>query len=209
LTVISRSSPLFMRGQKFNRWNCACSCGGSVAVVHGSLNSGNTSSCGCLRDERQRKAALKHGHTVGRRMSPEYLALVHAIQRCHNESDPGYRNYGARGISVCDEWRKSPKKFLEHIGRKPSESHSLDRIDNDKGYCPGNVRWATKKDQTRNRRKSSFVVFRGRRKHIIDWARKWNVNPRTVRVRLWRGWTIEQALTLAPRRGRKPNVAKS
>jgi hypothetical protein len=84
---------------------------------------------------------------------PERLALKNAIGRCHDPRHQAYKNYGARGITVCDEWRSSFMAFYEHIGPKPSPDLDLDRLDNSKGYCPGNVRWATRQQNTRNRRK--------------------------------------------------------
>lgn len=87
----------------------------------------------------------------------EYDALLNAIQRCTKESHPAYYNYGARGIAVCDEWQGGAKsggfwRFLDHIGPRPSPNYSLDRINNDKGYEPGNVKWSTRGEQLNNRR---------------------------------------------------------
>lgn len=92
-----------------------------------------------------------HGHAAVD--SPEYRAWRHANQRCHYARHPQFASYGGRGIRMCDEWRKDFTAFLRHVGPRPSKDHSLDRIDNDKGYEPGNVRWATRSEQARNRRK--------------------------------------------------------
>lgn len=99
-----------------------------------------------------RLARLKHGHTMGPRTSPEYSAYNSMKQRCNNPRNPGYRLYGGRGICVSREWQDDFGAFIAHVGRRPSISHSLDRINNNGNYEPGNVRWATRTEQGMNRR---------------------------------------------------------
>lgn len=130
-------------------WRCKCDCGKEVDVVRGSLVSGLTLSCGCLNREKAASRSLTHGgsHT------DIYRTWQHMIGRCHRKSDGAWKDYGGRGISVCKEWRNDFKKFAEYIGQKPSPRHSIDRINNDGNYEPGNVRWATAEQQARNKRK--------------------------------------------------------
>lgn len=161
-----------LTGQKFGRlivasflcaskrgvaiWRCTCTCGKEVAVRGGNLRSGNTSSCGCWNREVRRTKTLIHGHRVGGACSSEYGSWCGMKGRCHNKKDKAYKWYGGRGISVCERWRDSFEAFYEDMGPKPSPELSIDRIDNDGNYEPGNCRWATAKQQTRNSRKRVF-----------------------------------------------------
>jgi hypothetical protein len=125
------------------------------------------------------------------------------VQRCTNPRNPSYPSYGARGITVCDRWR-SYAQFAADMGPRP-EGASLDRIDGTKGYEPGNVRWATKKEQGLNRSTTRLVEFRGTSLSILDWARRTGIDDATIGRRLDRGWSVERALTTPPdTRFRKP-----
>jgi hypothetical protein len=138
------------------RWQCRCDCGVCVDVDAGNLKraerlSRSNMSCGCWRSEHQKQAARRHGDAIGNG-TPEYRAWVSMLQRCHNPASRGFNNYGGRGINVSTAWRENFGAFLQHIGRRPSPLHSLDRIDNEGHYEPGNVRWATKGEQRHNQR---------------------------------------------------------
>lgn len=135
------------------RWNCVCDCGATREIDGLSLRQGHTRSCGCLRNEVAAQRMTRHGHAP-RRLgpSPEWRSWQHAKARCENPSDADWPSYGGRGIGMHPAWSKSFEAFLAHIGPRPPGT-SLDRIDNDKGYEPGNVRWATSAEQARNRRK--------------------------------------------------------
>ncbi len=135
-------------------WRCRCSCGRETDVAAGRLRTGGTKSCGCWRREVSARVNTKHGHRRSRTgvTSKEYRSWCHMIGRCHNELDKSYHRYGGRGIEVCAEWRSSFQSFLAYIGPSPGPKYSVDRIDNDRGYEPGNVRWATAYVQVHNRR---------------------------------------------------------
>jgi len=135
-------------------WLCKCKCDKLVSVIASSLCLGRTLSCGCLHRERLRAIAYKHGHADYRNaaVSVEYYAWTSMTQRCTNPKRWNYKNYGGRGIVVCERWLKSFPDFLADMGRKPSPDLSLDRIDNEGNYEPSNCRWATKSQQQRNRR---------------------------------------------------------
>lgn len=119
--------------------------------------------------------------------------------RCLNPKMPQYKNYGGRGITICDRWRKSFIDFLEDVGRRPSLDHTLDRIDNNGNYEPGNVRWATPEEQQNNKRDSRLVSFNGETKTIAQWARHCGMEKSTLYRRIMSGWDVELALFTPPK----------
>lgn len=147
-TIIGIAAP--SKDQK-RRYTARCVCG-KVRVVHlRHLESGASQSCGC-----QHLTTETHGHTIGGQ-SPEYTAWLNMNSRCSNPYSDSYPNYGGRGITVCAEWEDSFQAFYSYLGPRPSPKHSLDRIDNNGPYAPGNVRWATEDEQRRNKRIKSHV----------------------------------------------------
>jgi len=178
------------------RWICTCACdsGKIVEVSTGNLRSGSVKSCGCLK--RQPK-------THGRSNTPEYQAWHRMLQRCTNLKHPDYAAYGGRGIKVCRRWRKSFVAFFKDAGLRPSAAHEIDRWPNNNGgYCPGNVRWATRKQQTNNTRTNHFLSHDGERLSIAEWTARLGLQPTLLSSRLNRGWSVKRALTTPPRRGR-------
>lgn len=146
--VVLRRAPGADRNNGGALWECRCDCGRTHVVAGRHLRVRRVTSCGCVRFDVG--AATK---THGRSHSPEYEALANAIDRCHNPSSAAYPDYGGRGITVCARWRESFEAFLEDMGEKPSPGLSLDRIDNERGYEPGNCRWASWVQQNNNRRR--------------------------------------------------------
>jgi len=135
-------------------WLCVCDCGKETTVITGSLTSGNTQSCGCFHRaviSRMNKQ-IKPRRTHGMRNTPEYRAWINMKSRCYNPNVPYYKWYGERGISICKEWLDNFAAFYEHIGPRPGKGYSIDRINNDGDYEPGNIRWATTYEQRNNRR---------------------------------------------------------
>lgn len=131
-------------------WDCLCDCGWQLAVRQPSLVSGNTSSCGCLHREIVVETSTKHGHAANRALTSTYQSWAAMWARCRSKKGRRYRDYGARGIKVCRRWR-SFANFLADMGPRPKH-RTLDRRNNDKGYTPGNCRWATISEQNSNRR---------------------------------------------------------
>lgn len=120
------------------------------------------------------------------------------LGRCHNPNRPNYQDYGGRGITVCDRWRTDFAAFLADMGRKPSPQHSLNRLDNDKGYSPDNCRWASPYEQSINRR--STIMVGGI--PFIALVRKHGIKFQKLRYRLQAGWSLEDALTISDGRKR-------
>lgn len=116
------------------------------------------------------------------------------VDRCENPQNKAFSHYGGRGIAVCARWR-SFKDFLTDAGSRPSPKHSIDRIDNDRGYEPGNVRWATQKEQTRNTRANKLLTFNGETLCMSEWAERTGIGSPTIRTRLVLGWSVADALT--------------
>jgi hypothetical protein len=136
---------------KERRVHCACDCGGETIVCLNHLRQGRVTSCGCARREKTAATKRKHGFRVGAPL-PEYNSWRGMRARCENRKHSDFHNYGGRGIAVSARWRESFENFLADMGRKPSPVHSLDRIDVNGDYEPGNCRWATPKEQRANQR---------------------------------------------------------
>ena len=134
------------------RWVCKCDCGKTVIVRGDSLRCGDAKSCGCLSTDLSVERCKTHGLSK----TVEYKTWWHMLARCYNPKSINYKYYGERGILVCEEWKDDFVSFYDYIqenlGQKPDPSYSLDRIDNDGNYEPGNIRWASKKQQCKNRR---------------------------------------------------------
>lgn len=174
-------------------WACTCSCGKSVAVTSRWLTTGQKKSCNVdghrwAGSDQKKRDTLRSLHYV------EYTAWKHMRFRCEKPSDSSYKNYGARGITVCERWQ-SFKNFFADMGPKPSPSHSIERKNNNGNYEPGNCVWATPKEQARNQRRTIFVEWEGRRITLAALIERLGLNPSLIYSRLKIGWTLEKALT--------------
>ncbi len=142
---------------------------------------------------------------------PEYRVWVAMIQRCHRPNDKGYRNYGARGITVCLQWRQSFVTFLADMGQRPTAGHTIERNDNAGGYEPGNCRWATRGEQGNNQRTNRLLEMDGKTQTLSQWAREFGLYSQVVGCRLKNGMGLREALSkpLALRRGGRHNAVQS
>jgi hypothetical protein len=184
---------------KQSSWSCACDCGETVVVRRGNLTSGNTTSCGCAKRAASKARGLRHGHYIDGKQSPEYRSWASMIARCTNPNAESYERYGGRGITICESWRESFAAFLADVGPRPSLQHSLEREDNAIGYQPGNCRWATVAEQSRNKRSTVRITLRGETRVACDWARSLGLSRTLIYERLKRGITDPEQL-LAPSR---------
>lgn len=178
------------------QWLCQCSCGQQTTVRQGQLISGKTTSCGCLHREVIGKIRRTHGQSS----IPEYKIWKGMRQRCTNPAEKSYPRYGGRGIVVCSEWNESFETFFADMGPRPSPRHSIDRIDNDKGYQPDNCRWSLPAEQNSNTRANRKITYNGETRLLSEWAHRIGVSPSLLHMRVGKlGWTIERALTTPPK----------
>jgi hypothetical protein len=175
------------------RWECLCDCGNGTVVFRSALGR-HTNSCGCLMVENRKTMNITHGMCG----SPEYVAFSSMRDRCNNSNDPAWPRYGGRGIQVKF---RNLEELVAHIGKRPSAIYSIDRIDNDGHYEPGNVRWATRSEQRNNRRDSVLYELNGVRDTMKGWASKIGIRPSSVAYRIKAGWPIADALTMPATKG--------
>lgn len=174
-------------------WFCRCDCGNEKVVAGGSLRKGFTKSCGCLNSEIVKARNIKRA-THRRTGTSEYATWRDMRSRCSNPNHHAWKDYGRRGITVCDRWSRF-ENFLADMGVRPSPEHSLDRIDNDKGYSPENCRWELRQGQCNNRRSTKKLEFNGQIKSISEWGRELGFSRPLLFRRLRQGWSVEKALT--------------
>lgn len=186
--VIGKSSKIDRFGTIY--WDCVCECGRKRQIQGSSLKQGRTKSCSFCANKR-------HGYEG----TPTYSSWVSMRRRCIDPKSHGYANYGGRGIEVCEEWAFF-EKFLSDMGERPSGT-SIDRIDNDKGYFKENCRWATSKQQIRNRSISPKVEYQGEIRSLAELSEIFNVPHRRLYDRIRQGWNIEEALSTPVKYGNR------
>lgn len=172
-------------------WVCKCDCGNETAPMTSELLRGRTQSCGCLRNEIAGNTFRKHGQH-GTRL---YRIWSNMIQRCSNPKHDSYSLYGAKGVIVCDEWKNFAAFSKWAMENGYTDSLSIDRIKNDKGYSPENCRWATPQEQTDNRECSIYLSFNGKRQTLKEWSEETGIPYKNLLWRIRHGWTTEKALT--------------
>lgn len=191
-----------------NVWECLCDCGKTVTVFSSKLRLGNNKSCGCLRRQKALESHLKHGHSPGgKKATRAYRSWQSMKARCLNSSHKDYEIYGGRGIQVCTEWIESFEAFIRDMGT-PGEKMTLDRINNEKGYCKENCRWATAVEQANNRRDNSIVETVNRSFTATQFAKEIGVHPITVRRQLLSGKRNFGEIKVLSYRPRKPVVGR-
>lgn len=182
--VLRRGTPYTSpQGARQVCWLCRCDCGTEKDVFGGALRTGASTSCGCYQRELPHNS-FKHGLSK----TPEYASWLGARSRATNPDDPGWENYGGRGITMCQRWLDSFEAFLEDMGQKPTPMHTLDRIDNDGPYAPENCRWADKKQQGRNRRSNRLIAYQGQTYPLVELAERLGLTWVTLGSRIDAGW---------------------
>lgn len=184
LTVVGVGKPRGIRKLSVAVW--LCDCGNSGESLLTTIRN-RSSSCGCLRHENRKT----HNQTRTRL----YNIWAGMIQRCSNNTHPRYKDYGARGIHVCDEWLSADVFFKWAKENGYSQFLTIDRTDNSKGYCPENCRWVSKTVQSRNSRRNVIVEYSGQSKTLIEWCEILGVNYMCVYKRLRRGWNFDDAIS--------------
>jgi len=172
-----------------------CDCGKQHKCQIGAVKNGSIKSCGCLNRELSSERSKTHGMSK----TLIYKTWNAMTERCLNKNHKDYKNYGGRGITVCEEWVGSFERFYSDMGDKPSKKHSIDRIDNEKGYSKENCRWATNAEQNRNMRSNINLTFNGKTQCLTDWAIELGLKKTTLEGRLGKsGWSVEKALSTPP-----------
>jgi hypothetical protein len=204
-----------LTGQKFNRltvireapkrknytsmyWLCECECKKYIIVSAVDLKRGHTKSCGCYRSEMVIKKNISrktHGQTTKGNISHEYRIWCGIKNRCYNSNHTYYKHYGGRGIKMYFEWINSFDCFYAYVGKSPTKKHTIDRINNDGNYEPGNVRWATMKEQANNRSNTRYFNYNGKLLTISQLSDISNISYTTLKYRLNKEWTLEKAMT--------------
>lgn len=182
LTVLSFAE---VRG-KCAHWLCRCECGNEKVVSGANLRKqAGTRSCGkCVRK------------TInGLTGSPEYNVWNHMKRRCYDQTRRDYKWYGGRGITICDRWLNSFLAFYEDMGPRPSKDHSIERTNNDAGYSKENCKWATQDEQKQNTRNVKKFTYNGETMGLGAWARKLGIDRCTLRLRLDKGWPLDEVFT--------------
>lgn len=172
-------------------WWCRCECG-RITKTHGGNLKNGTKSCGCVYDG----IFTKHGLTPRKATPPEFHIWCCMRDRCEREGSKYYRNYGGRGISVCDRWSGEMgfAHFMEDMGSRPTPKHSIDRIDVNGNYEPGNCRWATSVEQCNNKRNNRTMTYNGETLSVAEWSRRTGIRYRTILMRLNLGWPPEDVI---------------
>ena len=202
LTVIEPADDhITTGGNHYTQWLCQCDCGNHVIVRGAYLRNGNTLSCGCIQKELAQKNIKK---LIGRQVVHNdsntrlYKIWIGMKQRCCNKNDPRYKDYGGRGITVCDEWIASYENFKQWaLSNNYNDALSIDRLDVNGNYEPLNCRWATTKEQQNNMRSNRVLTYKGQTHTISEWAEIVGINKSTISKRIIRSdWSVEKALTV-------------
>lgn len=196
-------------GRCFRWWECECQhCERKTVcrIMATTVRKDRQKTCGCLHREAAVKTHTKHGNSPASGSTRTYRIWAAMKSRCSDPNHKNYRHYAGRGIGVCERWKKFDA-FLEDVGEIP-DGMEIDRIDNDKGYEPGNVRLATRAEQCRNMRKNIRLDLDGRSQVLQQWADELHVSPTTIIGRLRRGWDLRRALTERPAARRLHNLGR-
>ncbi len=188
LTVLERSS---IKSRNVV-WKCRCDCGNITFVETCNLKANRVKSCGCLKLEKFIERSTKHNQ----RHTKLYEVWKSIKQRCLNPNNRSYKNYGLRGISICDEWKNDFNTFYTWSMKNGYNSKlSIDRINNNGNYEPSNCRWVDRTTQANNKRTNHFITYDNKTLTIAQWSQETGISPCAIYCRLQRGWSPEKTLT--------------
>lgn len=170
-------------------WEAICDCGNKTSIETSYIIGKRKVSCGCFGKEQIAIMNTVHGQSKKNKNTVEYLTWERMTERCRNKNGKDYKNYGGRGIKVCQRWlgKDGFINFFKDIGKRPSNNHSLDRINVNGNYCKDNCRWATQKEQSRNRRNNVWIEYKGKKMIFADWAKYLGCTPPDIRYHLKSG----------------------
>lgn len=192
--VVGRASIPADSSNRDARWEVVCDCGNRNIVTRTSLVRGESQSCGCLQRELTAQVTPKRFRTHGMTETPEYNIWCLMKRRCTNPQCRAYPRYGGRGITVCDRWLHSFENFYADMGPRPSPKHSIDRIDNDRGYSPDNCRWADSSEQGYNTRDTTMLTHDGRTLNLAEWSKETGIPVKLLRSRCDQGMPSDKVL---------------
>ena len=180
------------------KYRCKCKCGNYATHTRYELVKGIVVSCGCHKTAIFIERNTSHGLSG----TPEYITLGSMKERCYNPNNSAYKNYGGRGIKICDRWlgKDGPTNFLSDMGKRPAKM-TIDRIDNNGDYEPNNCRWVTRKQQLINRRNNIYLTIYDEKRCVTEWCSIFGLNPSGIRCRFQNGWAPEVAI-FAPKYGK-------
>ena len=185
-------------------WLCKCDCGNYCKTTYTYLRRGECKSCGCLRYSKIKEMRTKHGMTRTR----IYRIWQNMKNRCRHPNNPRYKDYGARGIEYCEEWEEFEPFYKWSIETGYNDKLTIERIDNNKGYCPENCRWATKEEQQYNKRTTHYLTYKGETKSMAEWSKILNINLQTLAARInTLKWSTEKAFETPVINNRKVGVS--
>jgi hypothetical protein len=198
--VVTGDAPnqVFPNGREERQVRCACDCGNEKVTLVANLRAGNVSSCGCFRRDHTREKSVKHDAS----RTPIYNIYRHMLNRCYNPKVERYPHYGGRGITVCDDWRGDGgfERWIAYIGERPSPHHSIDRIDTNGNYEPGNVQWSLPLQQSLTKRRTHVVTIDGLEMSLRQAAALKGVLYTTAYYRYRRGQDPFATVTTTPER---------
>lgn len=181
-------------GRREKMWKCKCDCGNIKVVRDSSLKSGNTTSCGCYRSMCSAKRLSTMNMTHGKSHDRLYKIWKGMIDRCENVKNKSYKNYGEKGISVCEEWHDVNNFYKWSKEHGYNLDLSIDRIDNKIGYCPENCRWVDKYTQNNNTSRNHIITYKGKTQTMAQWADELNLSYSAIKSRLNKyGWSVKKA----------------
>lgn len=180
-----------------------CECGNKKEIIIQNVKRGKTKSCGCLNSEVVIRKNYKHGFSKKGSVDKFYRAWLHLKERCFREGDSNFHNYGGRGITVCRRWvnfenfkKDMYSSYLKHVKKYGRKNTTIERVDVNGDYEPGNCKWATPEEQANNRRNNHLITFKGETKTLSQFAKEHGLKPGRLRVRLVRDkFSVKKALT--------------